>query len=253
MVDDGGMADEGMTIDELAAASGVPSRTIRFYQSKGTLPAPERRGRVAYYRREHLDRLRTIAELQDRGLRLDAIKDVLHQVEQGGSSLQRWLGLGDELQAPWLDDQPEVVSEADLLARLGPLGEQPGVLAALQRHGLVERQGNARPARYLLASPRMVELAVEVSRAGIDLETAAEARELIANRLARVADELVTLFSERSGWAFGGPSQPEPEEIVAGFTALRGVALTAVQLLFAREMERSLRDFVERGRFITRR
>ena len=28
------------TIDELAARSGVPSRTIRFYQAKGVLPPP---------------------------------------------------------------------------------------------------------------------------------------------------------------------------------------------------------------------
>ena len=35
----------GYTIDELTAATGVPSRTIRFYQSKGTLEKPEIRGR----------------------------------------------------------------------------------------------------------------------------------------------------------------------------------------------------------------
>jgi len=29
------------TIDELASLSGVPSRTVRFYQSRGALMAPE--------------------------------------------------------------------------------------------------------------------------------------------------------------------------------------------------------------------
>ena len=38
-----------LTIDELAAQSRVPSRTIRYYQSKGVLPPPEIKGRVAYY------------------------------------------------------------------------------------------------------------------------------------------------------------------------------------------------------------
>ncbi len=37
------------TIDELSARSGIPSRTIRYYQSEGALPPPERRGRVARY------------------------------------------------------------------------------------------------------------------------------------------------------------------------------------------------------------
>ena len=40
------------TIDELAAETQVPSRTIRFYQSKKALPAPERRGRKAVYTEE---------------------------------------------------------------------------------------------------------------------------------------------------------------------------------------------------------
>ena len=35
-----------LTIDELAAASQVPSRTIRSYQSRNALMAPEIRGRV---------------------------------------------------------------------------------------------------------------------------------------------------------------------------------------------------------------
>ena len=43
------------TIDELAAASHVPSRTIRFYQSKGVLMAPQIKGRVAFYGDEHVE------------------------------------------------------------------------------------------------------------------------------------------------------------------------------------------------------
>ena len=39
----------GYTIDELAAVARVPSRTIRFYQSKGALMPPEIRGRLAIY------------------------------------------------------------------------------------------------------------------------------------------------------------------------------------------------------------
>src|ERR1700728_2599145 len=61
------------TIDDLAALTRVPSRTIRFYQAKGVLPRPELRGRVAYYGPAHVQRLELIASLQDRGLRIDAI------------------------------------------------------------------------------------------------------------------------------------------------------------------------------------
>ena len=37
---DGDKAEGEYTIDELAAVSQVPSRTIRFYQSKGAMPRP---------------------------------------------------------------------------------------------------------------------------------------------------------------------------------------------------------------------
>src|SRR5690349_2142105 len=81
------------TIDELASAAGVPSRTIRFYQSRGALMAPQRRGRVAYYGRGHLERLKLIAQLQDRGLRIDAIGDLLASIDRGEVALAEWLGV----------------------------------------------------------------------------------------------------------------------------------------------------------------
>jgi len=231
------------TIDELAAQSGVPSRTIRYYQSKGTLPSPERRGRVAYYRAEHIERLRVIAELQDRGLRLDAIGDVLQRVEEGGDSLQDWLGMGDQLQAPWSDDRPIVISETDLLDRVG--SRRPGALAELTRLGLIERQGNSRPAMYIVPSPGLLDINVQLDRANVDSMVAGEAGEIMRRRMARLADELVAFFAERAGDGFGGAG--EPDGIVRSFAALRPEGMRAIQLFFAQEMERALREFVERG------
>src|SRR6266705_1519327 len=42
------------TIDELAHISGMPSRTIRFYNTQGMMPTPTMCERVAYYSKEHL-------------------------------------------------------------------------------------------------------------------------------------------------------------------------------------------------------
>ena len=39
----------------------VPSRTIRYYQSKGALPKPTIRGRVAFYGPGHVERLANLA------------------------------------------------------------------------------------------------------------------------------------------------------------------------------------------------
>jgi DNA-binding transcriptional MerR regulator len=236
--------DARYTIDQLAALSGVPSRTIRFYQSKGTLPAPERQGRVAYYGAEHVERLRLIAELQDRGLRLDAIRDALDEVGRGGAplSLQAWLGMGDELQAPWHDDRPVVLSESELVDRLG---DRPGLVADLRRLGFVERQGDTRPASYVVFSSELVDIGIELSRAGIEPLIAFEAKEIMRRRIGHLADELVDFFADHTGQGFGGSG--EPDEIARSVDALRPQGLRAVQVIFAHEIERSLRELVERG------
>lgn len=238
--DDGPAA--AYTIDELSAASGVPSRTIRFYQSKGTLPPPVRRGRVAYYGADHLERLQLIGELQDRGLRLDAIRDVLDRAAQGGDAVFQWLGIGERLQVPWTDDRPVVLTEDELLDRFG---RRPGVLAELARTGLVERQGHSRPASYVVPSPGLLDIAARLDAAGVEPVTAWEAAGIIRSKLARATDDLVKFFVERTGEGFADGG--DPERVAEAFEALRPLAAQAVQLLFAQEMERSLAVFVASG------
>lgn len=62
-----------LTLRDLAAASGVPERTIRFYISRGILDPPLRGGRGAAYGPDHLTRLREIRYLQAKGLMLTEI------------------------------------------------------------------------------------------------------------------------------------------------------------------------------------
>ena len=66
------------TIDELAHISGLPSRTIRFYNTQGLLPTPIMQGRVAYYDDEHLIVLNIIKQLKDQQhLPLETIRQML--------------------------------------------------------------------------------------------------------------------------------------------------------------------------------
>ncbi len=74
-----------MRIDDLAHLSGVPGRTIRFYNTQGLLPPPRMRGRVAYYNQEHLLVLGIIRELRERqNLPLEMIKQLLEIRAQQG-------------------------------------------------------------------------------------------------------------------------------------------------------------------------
>ena len=53
-----------MDLAELAKASGVTPRTIRYYIHQGLLPSPGKRGRGARYDRGALGRLQLIQLLQ---------------------------------------------------------------------------------------------------------------------------------------------------------------------------------------------
>ena len=64
-------------VEQLAAAAGLPVDTLRFYQSRGLLPAPRREGRIAIYGDAHFERLRRIRSLQQQGFTLSQIQRVL--------------------------------------------------------------------------------------------------------------------------------------------------------------------------------
>src|SRR5207244_430688 len=64
-------------IEQLAQAAGVAVDTIRFYQGKGLLEAPRREGRVTWYSGAHLERLRRVRALQQRGFTLTVIRRFL--------------------------------------------------------------------------------------------------------------------------------------------------------------------------------
>ena len=77
-----GAADDGSAaceyrIGELARAAGITVRTLRYYQERKLLPPPRRKGRTGWYSRAHLNRLRVIGQLLERGHTLGGIGELL--------------------------------------------------------------------------------------------------------------------------------------------------------------------------------
>ncbi len=68
------MRDGAMRVEELARRADVSVDTIRFYQKRRLLPAPDRAGRVAWYGEEHVERLARIRDLQRQGFSLTLIR-----------------------------------------------------------------------------------------------------------------------------------------------------------------------------------
>ena len=237
-------ASEGFGIDELAARTGVPSRTIRFYQSRGALPHPRRKGRAAVYDESHVERLRLIAELQDRGLRLDAIGDLLARSGARQMSVSDWLGLQDRLEQPWSDEKPRIVEEGELLRLVGD--RPPGTLAGIVRAGIVERAGDALPPTYLVRSTRLLEMGLQLLDAGLGLQPVVAAEQALRRGLGEAADELVDIVAAEVERRMEDGAAG-PDELMQAVDALRPVASEATTIIFAQEIERAIRALLERG------
>lgn len=71
------METKQYSIGELGELLGISRRTVRFYVQRELIPKPIGLGRSTYYTEEHLNKLRNIARLQDMGLALDSISQIL--------------------------------------------------------------------------------------------------------------------------------------------------------------------------------
>ncbi len=73
-----------MRIGELATQSGHPTRTIRFYETRGLLPEPTRTANgYRTYNEADRDRLEFIRNAQTAGLTLAEIASIIHLRDQG--------------------------------------------------------------------------------------------------------------------------------------------------------------------------
>jgi DNA-binding transcriptional MerR regulator len=129
-----GTAVGDLTVDELAAVTGVSVRNIRYYASLGLLPPPERRGRIAYYGAEHRARLDLTVALQEHGFTLQAIERYLARLPEDVTVED--LAMQRAMITSWTTpDAGEVLR--DIRRELRELGLSRDVLTAA--HELIER------------------------------------------------------------------------------------------------------------------
>jgi DNA-binding transcriptional MerR regulator len=223
-------------IGELAREAGVTVRTLRYYQERKLLPPPRRRGRIGWYSQAHLDRLRVIGQLLDRGHTLGGIGELLSAWEQG-YDLADLLGLERAVTAPWADEVPVPVTVADLSSLLDDQ-LTPEVLAQAVRLGYIDVDGD----RVIHVSRRLLDTTTALVREGIPLPAIlATGAELQAGM-----DKMASLFVElviahvlgRSG---GTPPPDEIARLAETIERLRPVARTVLDAEFSRAMDRRAR------------
>jgi DNA-binding transcriptional MerR regulator len=179
---------DGMTIDQLATRAGVPSRTIRQYQTARLLPPPERRGRVGVYSDGHAARLGLIAKLQARGYSLAGMRDLLDAWESG-SALADVVGEGDAALVP-VDEMATLCTTGQLVEMVPALADVR-VRRAAQQAGLIHR-ASSRRAEWVVRSPSALAVMADVIGKGADPVAVIEWFGRLYANLSEVAGDIVS-------------------------------------------------------------
>ncbi len=171
-------------VEQLAAACDVSVDTVRYYQSRGLLPQPEREGRVAWYDDRHAEGIRRIRDLQRKGLTLAAV----------GRVLSGELGEADaDLAAAVAEARGEAGEDAELLTLEGfaaASGVPASLIQAVEREGIRIGREVDGEVRYTAADTDVVRTALRLLEFGLPLG------DLLA--LARDADVAMRGLAERA-------------------------------------------------------
>lgn len=219
--------DDLLTVDELAAATGMTVRTTRYYAGLGLLPAPERRGRMAYYGPEHRARLELIRSLQDHGFTLAAIEKYLKRVPLDASPED--LAVQRAMLTSWTPGRQEALTKRQLEERVGRKLSAGDLEVLVQVQAVREREGRYEPLAPLKSAVEMLDLDVPV-------ESYVEAAGAIGRHMDELVDELTRILHDRIVGPFRESEHTDEEaaHFQQTFARLRQLTLEGVVAGFQR-------------------
>jgi DNA-binding transcriptional MerR regulator len=239
------VADELLTIEQLANATGMSVRNLRSHRTAGLLPPPHVRDRIGYYGPEHTERVRLVQELQAMGFNLRGIKRLLDQTRGDPSQL---LSLKRAISTPFETEAPRVYTVADLAERLGPDIPADALERALDVGVLIPLADG----QYEAPAPSLIDIAAEVVARGVPLEHAVAVFEKVRERCEQIAREFVRLFLDDLWKPFADAGYPEDgwHEVEDWIDRLRPLSsqtvLAVYQLTMSTEVERAFGRELER-------
>jgi DNA-binding transcriptional MerR regulator len=224
-----------LTIEQLAAESGMSVRNIRAHQARGLLDPPEVRARVGYYGPEHLAQLRLVRELQDDGFNLGGIKRLLDDTQGTAERLRQF---GEALSAA--AERGETLTLEQLGKRFRVSAQEaPEVLAEAERLGVLVPTADG---RFTAPSPSLLAIAEEVVGRGISLRSALSILEDIDRHCESVSRSFVELFLHEIWKPFAQADMPAERwrEIEHAVERLGPVASEAVMAIFQRRLSEQI-------------
>jgi DNA-binding transcriptional MerR regulator len=240
-------SENRLTIEELAARTGMTVRNIRSHQARGLLAPPEVRARVGYYGSEHVLQLRLIRELQDQGFNLNGIKRLLEETPE---TAERLLAVRRSVRAQRGDQPAETMTAVELGQRFGlEPAEGRQVLEVAVRLGILIPVGGD---NYEAPNPSLLAVGDEAVRSGIPLRAALEVIQELQRHSDAVSRSFVKLFIREVWKPFARADMPDERwpEIEDAIERLRPAASQAMMTIFQERLSGQIEGAFEE---ITRR
>lgn len=226
-----------LTIEQLAAETGLTVRNIREHQTRGLLPPPVLEGRKGSYDDRHLARLKFIRQLQAEGLNLQAIHWLLERAPV--EATEEVVRFERALFAPWGSDQTVRWSAADFEARFGPFDA-----AMIQRAVSLDviRPAHDDDQAWEIVSPRLMEAGADLHTLGIPLAAALDVVEVLQEHTGGVARSFVGIFLHHVWEPFEQAGRPPDqwEAVRHALERLRAIATQALLAVFQQSMQSTI-------------
>ncbi len=198
-----------LRVADLADAAGVGVDTVRFYQARGLIPPPLRRGRFAIYTGEHLERLRRIRALLEAGFSLAQIRRLLEPesapVRRGRRADRSGAAGAESTRGSTSESTSLLASLADRSVGDGTLSQQElasetgvpeALVGAAVRSGLLTPIEVAGELRFPRSDRDMLAAGLEILGEGLPLAELLELAAEHATSIAALAERAIDLFDD---------------------------------------------------------
>lgn len=222
-------------VDDLARAANVTTRNIRAYRERGLLPEPHRRGRTNFYDETHLERLKLIDTLLQRGFTINHIADFIEGWEKG-KSLTEILGLPRPASRAWERDHtfelPLEVVEEFLTGDAETLNQLVRMDMARIEEGTV-----------VFTEPQLVRVFIKLQQYGFQLRPVVGVMAEIAEKTNDIARIMIRAAVDviASGATDDVKRPRDVARAIDQLTELTDIAMKSVNVLLARAVDENLK------------
>jgi DNA-binding transcriptional MerR regulator len=223
---------ERYRVDQLADLAGISVQLVRSYQSRGLLPPPVHEGRVAWYDRRHLDRLRRIRDLKAKGWSMRSIAETLNQVGPGLHEAVRAATDGDD-------------ERFDLDELAERTGVPSAVLRSFEASGVLRPRHGAAGDEYTQADVHAMRALLSLIGTGVPMEEFMAVANVQLSAVERVAEgtfELFLRYLREPLLARGLPARTEAERMAGALRLL----LQSVGTLLTYNFQRTILEVAQR-------